>query len=111
MQSNSVYGFSYVQVWLDWNSDMQTAMLQVLSNVERALPGLLPGVLAPSVSQIDISDFPILQIAVSGGGLSPRRLDEVAYFTIVPQLSRLTGVSTVDLYGGSIPVFMRPPCP
>jgi hydrophobe/amphiphile efflux-1 (HAE1) family protein len=102
MQSNSTEGYSYVQVWLKWGSNMQTAMLQVLSNVERAMPGLPPGVLAPSVSQIDITAFPILQLSVSGGGLSPRKLDELAYFTLIPQLSRLPGVSTVDLYGGLV---------
>ena len=58
------------------------------------------GVLPPFVLQYDPSNAPVMQVAVSGGGLSGPQLYDYALNNIEPLLEGIPGVASASLNGG-----------
>lgn len=100
VESDSEQGSSRITLWFDWNSNLDTALVQVISNVQRAMARLPEGIDPPSVSQFDVADFPVLQLAMHSPGLTPQQAYELGEYVIGPQLSRIPGVSEVRVRGG-----------
>jgi hydrophobe/amphiphile efflux-1 (HAE1) family protein len=103
--STTRQGISNIQIWFAWGSDLNVAEIEVIQNVERELQALPTGVETPYVIQFDISNIPVAQVVVSGGGLDARGLYDLAYNTIEPQLERLPGVSQATVHGGLVRQF------
>jgi len=100
--STTRQGASNIQIWFGWGSNLDTAEIEVIQNVQRALHNLPTGVTQPFVLKFDISNIPVAQVVVNGGGLDARQLYDLAYNTIEPQLERLPGVSTAFVNGGLV---------
>ena len=100
VESDSEPGSSKITLWFDWDSNLDSALVQVISNVQRAMASLPEGVDPPAVSQFDVADFPVLQLAMHAPGLSPQKAYELGEYVIGPQLSRIPGVSEVRVRGG-----------
>ena len=64
-----------------------------------AIPKSL-GVLPPFVLQYDPSNAPVVQVVVSGGGLSGPQLFDYAFNSIEPLLEGIPGVASASLNGG-----------
>jgi multidrug efflux pump subunit AcrB len=65
----------------------------------RSLPA---GVSQPSVLKFDVSNIPVAQVVIRGGGLDARKLYDLAYNTVEPQLERIPGVSQASVRGGLV---------
>src|ERR1700733_11501687 len=64
-----------------------------------AIPKSL-GVLPPFVLQYDPSNAPVVQVVVSGGGLSGPQLYDYAFNYIEPALEGIPGVASAAVDGG-----------
>src|SRR5436190_18042359 len=88
VQSTSRNKLSVVFVWLKWGTDLnsaQTLVQQQVAFAMSAVPKSL-GVLPPFVLQYDPSNAPVIQVAVSGGGLGGPQLYDYALNSIEPAL-------------------------
>ncbi len=102
VQSVSRNNLSVVFVWLKWGVDLnaaQTLVQQQTAFAMSAVPKSL-GVLPPFVLQFDPSNAPVVQVAVSGGGLSGPQLYDYAVNNIEPLLEGIPGVASASLNGG-----------
>src|SRR5512140_1085566 len=102
VESTSRSGLSIIYVWLTWGTDLnsaQTLVQQQVAFAMAAVPKSL-GVLPPFVLQYDPSNAPVVQVAVSGGGLSGPQLYDFALNTIEPLLEGIPGVASASLNGG-----------
>ncbi len=102
VESQSRNGLSIIFVWLKWGTDLnsaQTLVQQQTAFAMAAIPKSL-GVLPPFVLQYDPSNAPVVQVAVSGGGLSGPQLYDYAFNNIEPLLEGIPGVASAALNGG-----------
>src|SRR6201999_4179502 len=102
VQSISRNNLSVVYVWLEWGTDLnstQTLVQQQVAFAMSAVPKSL-GVLPPFVLQYDPSNAPVVQVTVSGGGLSGPQLYDFALNSIEPVLEGIPGVASASINGG-----------
>ncbi len=102
VESTSRNNLSIVYVWLKWGTDLnaaQTLVQQQTAFAMSAVPKSL-GVLPPFVLQYDPSNAPVVQVAVSGGGLSGPQLYDFALNSIEPTLEGIPGVASASINGG-----------
>jgi multidrug efflux pump subunit AcrB len=102
VESNSRNNLSVVFVWLKWGTDLnsaQTLVQQQVAFAMSAVPKSL-GVLPPFVLQYDPSNAPVIQVAVSGGGLGGPQLYDYALNSIEPILEGISGVASAAINGG-----------
>src|SRR6185436_19476909 len=93
---------SIVYVWFKWGVDLnaaQTLVQQQVAFAMSAVPKSL-GVLPPFVLQYDPSNAPVVQVTVSGGGLSGPQLFDYAFNYVEPILEGIPGVASASLNGG-----------
>ncbi len=102
VESVSRNNLSIVYVWLNWGTDLnaaQTLVQQQVAFAMSAVPKSL-GVLPPFVLQYDPSNAPVVQVAVTGGGLSGPQLYDYALNQIEPILEGIPGVASASINGG-----------
>jgi multidrug efflux pump subunit AcrB len=102
VESISRNNLSIVFVWLKWGTDLngaQTLVQQQTAFAMAAVPKSL-GVLPPFVLQYDPSNAPVVQVTVSGGGLSGPQLYDYALNSIEPILEGIPGVASASINGG-----------
>lgn len=102
IQSVSRSNLSILYIWLDWDTDLTTAQLLVQQQAAFAMAAVPKslGVLPPFVLQFDPSDAPVLQVAITGGGLSGAQLYDYAVNVIEPVIEALPGVASAAPNGG-----------
>ena len=102
VQSTSRNNLSVVYVWMAWGTNLdaaQTLVQQQVAFAMSAVPKSL-GVIPPFVLQYDPTNAPVIQIAVSGGGLSGPQLYDYAFNNIEPLLEGIPGVASASVNGG-----------
>jgi len=100
IESTTYNGVVVVKVFLQPGASLDTANAQVTAASQYLLRQLPPGILPPEIINFSASSVPILQIGVSGEGLSESQLNDYATNFIRPQLITVNG-SVVPLpYGG-----------
>jgi multidrug efflux pump len=98
LTSTSVEGYSSVVAEFEEGMDMAEALQQVREKVDLAKPELPADVEEPSVMEFNLSEFPIMQVNISGPyGLE--RLKEVAE-DVQDRLEQISMVLDVSLSGG-----------
>src|SRR3954469_21079891 len=102
VESLSRQGFSRVAVWFNYGVNLDAAQFEVSQRVAQILNTLPPGIQQPFVIKFDITNIPVVQIAVSGDGLDEKQLYDLAYNTIEPQIERINGVASANVGGGLI---------
>src|SRR5262245_25710546 len=102
VQSLSRNDLSVVYVWLKWGTDLNAAQVLVQQQVAFAMAAVPKslGVLPPFVLQYDPGNAPVIQVAVSGGGLSGPKLYDYAFNHIEPILEGIPGVASATVNGG-----------
>ncbi len=102
VESVSRTGLSIIYVWLKWGTNLnaaQTLAQQQVAFAMAAVPKSL-GVIPPFVLQYDPSNTPVVQVVVSGGGLSGPGLYDYAFNYIEPVLEGISGVASAAVDGG-----------
>src|ERR1700745_1769505 len=70
MESTAYNGIGLIRVYLQPGSSVDLAISQIVSINQALLRTLPPGIFAPVAVQYDASSVPILQIGLSGAGLT-----------------------------------------
>lgn len=97
--STSSEGDSQVRVSFEWGTNLDEAANEIRTRVDR-LRGVLPeGADPPTMFKFDVSQFPILFLAVSADR-DPGELRQFVEDQIQYRLERVPGVAQVDLRGG-----------
>jgi len=97
LRSSSAEGFSTVVVEFQPDVDIETALQNVRDRVDVAKPELPADAEEPSVKEINISEFPIITISLSGD-VSPVRLKAIAD-ELEDAIEAVPGVLGVDVLG------------
>ncbi len=102
VESVSKQGFSVVSAWFTYGVNLDNAQFDVSQRVAQILNTLPPGIQQPFVLKFDVTNIPVVAIAISAEGMDERQLYDLAYNTIEPQLERLPGVASATVGGGKI---------
>src|SRR4029077_6517245 len=102
VESQSRQGFSSVSAWFNYGVNLDNAQFEVSQRVAQILNTLPPGIQQPFIIKFDITNIPVVQIAISGDGLDERQLYDLAYNTIEPQIERINGVASANVGGGRV---------
>ncbi len=102
VESVSKQGFSSLSVWFNYGTNLDNAQFEVSQRIAQILNTLPPGLQQPFVIKFDVTNIPVVQIAISGEGLDERQLYDLAYNTIEPQLERIKGVASANVGGGKV---------
>ncbi len=99
-ESTTIAGQVIVKVYLQPGASLDTANAQVSSASQFILRNLPPGILPPQIIQFSASTVPILQLGLSGKGLSEQQLNDLGLNFIRPQLITIPGAVVPNVYGG-----------
>ena len=92
-ESESYQGVAVIKVYFQPDVQIELAVAQVTSIVQTVLRVLPPGSFPPFIIKYDASTVPILQLALSGQGLSESDLYDLGLSFIRPRLSNVKGAS------------------
>ncbi len=98
MTSVSAEGASIITIEFEPNVDLDFALQKVKEKVDAAKPELPEEAEDPMVEEINVSEFPIMQINVTGD-VGPVRLKEIAE-DLQDRIEGIKGVLRVELLGG-----------
>src|SRR6201996_2169457 len=93
-------GTAVVKVFLQPGASLDTANAQVTAASQFMLRQLPPGTLPPQIINFSASSVPILQLGISGDGLSEAQLNDYATNFIRTQLITVPGAVVPSPYGG-----------
>ena len=111
IESTTVAGQVVVKIYLQPGASLDTANAQVSAASEFQLRQLPPGILPPQIINFSASSVPILQLGLSGNGLSEQQLNDIGLNFVRPQLITIPGAVIPNVYGGkqrSIMILMNP---
>ncbi len=100
IESTTVNGQAIVKIYLQHGASLDTANAQVTSGSQTILRFLPPGTLPPLIINYSASTVPILQLGLSGDGLSEQQLNDLGQNFLRPQLVTVPGAVIPFLYGG-----------
>src|SRR5712692_914689 len=100
IESTTVNGQAIVKIYLQRGASLDTANAQVTSGSQTILRFLPPGTLPPLIINYSASTVPILQLGLSGNGLSEQQLNDLGQNFLRPQLVTVPGSVIPFLYGG-----------
>ena len=100
IESTTVNGQAIVKIFLQPNSSLENANAQVTAISQTILRQLPPGALPPLIINYSASSVPILQLGLSGKGLSEQQLNDLGQNFLRPQLVTVPGAVIPFPYGG-----------
>ncbi len=101
-ESESYQGIAVVKVYFQPGVKVDLAVAQVTSIVQTILRILPPGSFPPFVIKYDASSVPIVQLALSGQGLSEADLYDDGLQFVRPRLANVKGASVPLPFGGKV---------
>jgi CzcA family heavy metal efflux pump len=100
IESTTVNGQAIVKLYFQPGASLDTANAQVTAISQTVLRQLPPGTLPPLIINYSASSVPILQLGLSGNGLSEQQLNDLGQNFLRPQLVTVPGAVIPYLYGG-----------
>ncbi|MDB5725878.1 MAG: AcrB/AcrD/AcrF family protein, partial [Novosphingobium sp.] len=100
IESQSLPGIGIVKVYFQPDADVRLATAQVTSISQTILRNLPPGSSPPLIINYNASTVPIVQLALSGKGLSEQQLFDFGQNQIRPQLVTIPGLAMPYPSGG-----------
>ncbi len=111
VESTTLNGQAIIKVYLQQGASLDSANAQVSAASEYLLRQLPPGILPPQIINFSASSVPILQLGLSGEGLSEEQLNDYGTNFIRPTFSTVNGAVLPNAYGGkqrSVMVYIDP---
>lgn len=99
VRSTTSRGSSELSIYLNWSVDMDVSLQRVNARINQIQNTLLPNTVL-SVEKMSPSILPVMDFALSSNSRDLIELRKLAIYTIRPYLSRVTGVSNVQVMGG-----------
>ena len=100
LQSEAVIGYGIIKIYFQPSVNISSAVAQVTAAAQTVLKFLPPGTTPPYVLAYNATTVPILQIALSGKGISQFVLFDLANNFMRPQLASVAGAALPFPYGG-----------
>jgi len=101
-ESTSLPGMGIVKIYFQPTVDIRTATAQVTSISQTILKQMPPGTTPPLILNYNASTVPIIQLAMSGDGLSEQQVLDLSQNFIRPVLSTVPGAAIPFSYGGRV---------
>jgi CzcA family heavy metal efflux pump len=101
-QSESYQGVSVIRVFFQPTVKVELAMAQITAIVQTILRVLPPGTFPPNILKYDASSVPIVQLGLSGQGVTEEELYDLGLSFIRPRLANVEGASIPLPYGGKV---------
>jgi len=102
IESQTLAGTSVVKVFFQPHANIASAIAQVTAISQSQVRSLPPGTTPPLVITYNASSVPILQLGLSGEGLSEQQLSDFAINFIRTQLATVQGAAIPYPYGGKM---------
>ncbi|HMC35817.1 MAG TPA: efflux RND transporter permease subunit, partial [Myxococcales bacterium] len=102
VESVSKQGVSLVSVWFQFGTNLDNAQFDVSQRISQILNTLPPGIQQPFNIKFDITNIPVVQVAVGSSELDEKQLYDLAYNVVEPQLERIPGVASATVGGGKV---------
>jgi multidrug efflux pump subunit AcrB len=100
VESTTYNGVVILKIFFQPNSSLDTANAQVTAASQYMLRYLPPGAQSPEIINFSASSVPILQLGISGKGISEQKLNDYSQNSIRPQLATVPGALIPHPYGG-----------
>jgi multidrug efflux pump subunit AcrB len=100
VESQSLYGIAVVKVFLQPNASIDRAIGQITASSQTQLRQLPAGTTPPLIIAYSASSVPVMQLALSGQGLSEQQLNDYGLNFIRTQLITIPGTAVPYPYGG-----------
>jgi multidrug efflux pump subunit AcrB len=100
LESTTVNGQAIVKIFLQPGASLDRANAQVTAISQTILRQLPPGSLPPLIINYSASSVPVLQLGLSGKGLSEQQLNDLGQNFLRPQLVTVPGAVVPYAYGG-----------
>ena len=100
VESQSLYGIAVVKVFLQPNASLDRAIAQITASSQTQIRLLPQGTTPPLIIAYSASSVPVMQLALSGNGLSEQQLNDYGLNFIRTQLITIPGTAVPYPYGG-----------
>jgi len=98
--SNSYNGFGIIKIFFQPNVNIQTANAQVTAIAQTLIKAMPPGATPPLILNYSASTVPVLQVALSGEGLTEQNLADIGINQLRTPLVTVPGAAIPYPYGG-----------
>src|SRR5579863_9270124 len=102
IESQTLSGISIVKIFFQPGANIAAAVAQVTAISQTQVRSLPPGTTPPLVITYSASTVPILQLALSGQGMSEQQLTDIGINFLRTQLATVQGAAMPFPYGGKI---------
>ncbi|MBB3226269.1 multidrug efflux pump subunit AcrB [Luteibacter sp. Sphag1AF] len=100
IEAQSIAGFGVIKIFFQPTVDIRTANAQVTAVAQTLLKQLPPGTTPPLILNYNASTVPIIQLALSGKGLTEQNLGDLGLNAVRPNLTSVAGASIPLPFGG-----------
>jgi len=104
VRSKTKRGSAEINVFFNWNVDMQRSELYVLGRLAE-IRAELPASASTEEERVTFSAFPVFGISLTSSNRNIMDLWETGTYTLKPRLLQIPGVAKVELLGGKVPEF------
>jgi multidrug efflux pump subunit AcrB len=111
IESTTINGSAIIKIFLQPTASLDTANAQITAISQTQLRGMPPGTLPPLIINYSASSVPILQLGLSGKGLSEQRLNDLGVNFLRTQLVTIPGAVIPYPFGGKqrqVMVYVNP---
>jgi multidrug efflux pump subunit AcrB len=105
-EANSYTTFGIVKIYFHPTANIATANAQVTAISQTLLKQMPPGTTPPLIINYSASTVPIIQLALSGDGLTEQNLADLGLNFVRPQLVTVQGAGIPYPFGGKTPQVM-----
>src|ERR1700760_2720445 len=102
LEATSYNGLGIIKVFFQPNVNIRLANAQITAVMQTQLKQMPPGTTPPLILNYNASTVPIIQIALSGSGLSEQTLADLGLNTVRPPLVTVPGAAIPLPYGGKL---------
>lgn len=103
IESENLAGISVIKIYFHPGTNVEAGVAQVTAISQREIHSMPVGTLPPLIITYDASSVPVLQLALSGNGLSGQELFDIANSFLRTDLATVHGASIPWPYGGKQP--------
>ncbi len=100
VRSISQQGVSLVVVTLKIGAEVEPVLNEALRRIQTIQSELPPFALDPSVTQVSISDMPVLTLGIEADKTAAELYDLLEY-RIIPRLTKIQGVGKINIIGAT----------
>jgi multidrug efflux pump subunit AcrB len=100
LEATSYNGLAVIKVFFQPNVDIRIANAQVTAVMQTQLKQLPPGTTPPLILNYNASTVPIIQLALSGSGMSEQQLSDIGVNVVRTPLVAVPGAAIPFPYGG-----------